>query len=186
MIRIKRLATLLIALIAIFCIYWSIHVLSWIIPFTFGDGMQNTPWVEDGVTITLWQRVSYFALVAPTILLAWVSFYYAFKMLIAIRSGALFELKTCRYVQFFGGFLTLTMLFDTLISTFQLAIITWENAPVVMQDGEKLPGSIGRIPVIYYFDSTSITLVLCGLGFCVAGWVLSEAVHIAHENEAFI
>lgn len=175
--RVRRLTTLMIGLTALFCVYWSVNILIFIAGFIFGDGMQTNVWVDEGVTITFGQRSSYFVLLLIVAGLAWSTFYAAFQMLKALRQGAFFAVETCRRVQVFGAFLIATFVSDTVLTTLGVTIVTWNN---------PVDGAVGFMAPTYYFNSTTITVMLCGLGFFIVGWVLHEGAQMAEENEGFI
>jgi len=52
-------------------------------------------------------------------------------------------------------------------------VLTWHNATETMAPR-------------FYFDSESAGLIICGGGFYLVGWIMSEAIKLADENEGFI
>ena len=44
----------------------------------------------------------------------------------------------------------------------------------------------GVLPFEWYFDSEPAGLVVCGGGFYLIGWIMTEARRLADENEGFI
>lgn len=74
-----------------------------------------------------------------------------------------------------GGGLALIgiLIVDTYIPAFEAKFLSQWNS------GKSLPAK-------YYFDSADITIGLAGLGFCLIGWVLKEAILLKQENESII
>ena len=175
--RVRTLTTAMIALTALFFVYWNIMIVSWMVPFVFGEGMQNGAWVDEGVVVSFGQRAIYFAMWLIVVAAAWFTFFSAFRMLATFRNGAFFTIETCRKIQSFGAGLVAVIVCDTLFSIFRLPIMSWAN---------PADGATGNISPSFYFDSGNITIFLCGLGFFVVGWVLHEGAQMAEENQGFI
>lgn len=173
MARVRKSTTLMIGAVGAFCVVFSISLLGHIFSYTFGVGMQNNGWVDEGAVITLGQRVAYFCAWAVVMCLAWFAFFAAFRVLISLRSGAFFAVETCRRLQTFGASLVAVIIADFFLGLVQVPIITWANA----DGGRALALSV---------DNGDITIGLCGVGFLVIGWVFSEGALIAEENKGFV
>jgi hypothetical protein len=175
--RVRLLTMTMIVLTALFFARWNFQIFSWMIPFVFGSGIQDASWVDDGVIITFGQRATYLMFWAVTILLSWFTFYAAFRMLATFRKGAFFEVSTCRKIQVFGAGLVGVIVSDTVLTLVTMPILTADN-PV---DGKT--GNVGPSLVL---GSSEITLVFCGVGFFILGWVFHEGVQIAEDNKGFV
>lgn len=175
--RVRFLTTVMTGLTGAFLLYWTFNALRFITKFVFGSGMQDSQWIDDGVIVSFGQKAGYFGLWLLVFCTALFTFYAALRMLIGLRTGRFFEVETCRRIQVFGAALITTFLCDTILGVFQFSIITSANPP---------DGAVGNYAPAYYFDSASITIMLCGLGFFALGWVFYEGAQIEAENKEFI
>lgn len=186
MVRVRRLTWLMSVLTFAFLIYWSGRILTWLIPFLFQNGIQSHRWVEADVIVTFGQKAAYGLVWGVMLGLTWFTFWAALHMLKALHAGQFFEADTCKRIQRLGLALSATMVGDTILAAVTPPLLTWNNAPLVIVDGERAAGSIGYRPLRYFYDSGDIAMLLCGLGFFILGWVLAEGVHIAEENKGFV
>ncbi len=177
MARVQLLTTVMILLTVLFCAYWSVSALRFISYFIFGDGMQGSPFIDAGVTVGIGQRVAYFVVWAVVVGSAWFTFYAAVMLLLAFRAGAFFTVPTCRRMQILGAALVATIIADTALTVSIFSIMTWSN---------PVDGAVGFVGPALAFNSSNITIMLCGLGFFSMGWVLYEGAQIAEDNKGFI
>jgi len=175
--RVRLLTSTMTFLTAAFCLYWTNSTLGFIGPFIFGGGFEATTWVDEGATVSFGQKAAYFRLWLTVAVAAWFTFYAAIRMLLTLRIGAFFAVETCRRIQVFGAALVVTFILDTILTIVQFPIITWNN---------PADGAVGNMAATYYFNSASITIMLCGLGFFAMGWMFHEGAQMAEENEGFI
>lgn len=117
-----------------------------------------------------------------TICAGWVATFFAVQLLWQFRKGFYFRSITARTIKRFGLGLAATAIFDTIFAAFGYSVLTWGNAPL---DAGRA-GAVGYIAPSYFYDPGDITMLLCGLTFCLIGWVLQEAEHIEAENRSFV
>jgi hypothetical protein len=58
--------------------------------------------------------------------------------------------------------------------------------PLLNEAGDVISAARRYIPPSYDYDSGDISLLLCGLGFCLLGFVLRVAQRLEAENKEFI
>lgn len=175
--RVRQLTLTMTVLTGAFFVYWTFNALRFVSHFVFGTGLQESRWVDEGVIVTLGQKAGYFGLWLCVFVTAVFTFYAAFRMLHILRTGAFFTVETCRRIQIFGAALVTTFLCDVVLGAAQFSIFTWHN---------PIDGAVGYIAPNYYFNSASITIMLCGLGFFAIGWVFYEGAQIEAENKGFV
>ncbi|MEL7461847.1 MAG: DUF2975 domain-containing protein [Pseudomonadota bacterium] len=172
--RVTRMATIIMLLTVAYTIYMPLSILWWLVPFAFGDPDQ---WVSlafvDAEVIPLWTRGLYFAVWMTTIVGGLLSLLAALKVLNIYRRGAYFSEDAFRWIMRLGVLIVAAMLADTLVGATSTAILTMHN-------------SVGQREVALYIDNGDISLALCGLGFCMIGWVLKIAIGMKAENESFV
>lgn len=180
--RLRRVATLLQYAVLAFVTFWSYLLLDWAIPVIFTDAIHTHRFVETGAEVTVLMRVIYGGLWLSVLVAGWVGAAFAVRMSRQIRAGHYFTDKTARDIKWLGLSLVAAMICDTILAAFGHSVLTWGNAPKV----PGLPGSIGYVPPSYYFDSGDITVMLCGIGFFLVGWLLQEGGRIEAENRGFV
>lgn len=175
--RIRTISTVLIVLVSSFFIVWITQLLGWLVPFLFQGAMQDHPWVEPGVEVSLGQMIAYGALWFTVVGISCAAFWVALRLLFDLRAGAYFSIEACQKVQRFGLTLVGVMVADTVLGLAIAPILTWGNDP---------NGPIGQRGFEYYYDSGDITIALCGLGFYSLGWVFQAGFEIERENREFV
>ncbi len=175
--RVRLAATSMIVVTALFWCYWVTRLLRWLVPFTFGGGMQSSRWIDDGVTVSVMHAGVYFVSVLVMALIGSFACWAAIKLLLALRGGAFFSLQTCRRIQVFGMAIVGAMIADTVLAASLQPILTWAN---------PVDGPVGYVEPRYVYDSGDISLALCGFGFFIIGWVFAVGAQIEAENKEFI
>jgi len=180
--RLRLVATLLLIATVLFTILWSWLLLRWVVPQVFGDLIYENYFVEEGAQVTIMMRAIYGSLWFITIGAGLVGAGFAVQMLWRVRAGEYFTERTALSIKRFGLALVAAMICDTVLAAFGHSVLTWGNAPLVV----GAEGSIGYVPPTYYYDSGDITVLLCGIGFFLIGWILQEGGRIETENRGFV
>lgn len=172
--RITRLSTMMMILASLYAIYMPVSILWWLIPFAFAEPQiwTNLDFV-DAPAIPTATRILYFAVWLTTILGGTLAILAGIKVLDIYRRGRYFSEEAFRWIMRLGVMIVIAMLADTLVGATNTAILTMHN-------------SVGQRMVALYIDNGDISLALCGLGFCLIGWVLRIAMQLKTENESFV
>lgn len=171
--RIQMLSRALIWAVSAFMGWWSYEYAHriWDNILTAEWGMYNG--VDDALIMTTAMRVWAVAYYAPVVIIAFVSYWFAVRLLYLYRQGVIFDVRAARALMGLGWAFVGIALVDTFITATERWFLTLWNA-----DGPLAPR--------YYYDAGDITIGLAGLGFCLIGWITREGLFLVRENEGFI
>ncbi|MEM9708253.1 MAG: DUF2975 domain-containing protein [Pseudomonadota bacterium] len=172
--RITRMTTIMMVLAGAYAIYMPLSLLWWLVPFAFTDPSR---WVSlanvDAAFIPMTTRALYFGVWMVVIVTGVLAVLAGMKVLDIYRRGRYFSEEAFRWIFRLGLMIVVAMLADTVLAATNTAILTLHN-------------SVGQRQISFYIDNGDISLALCGLGFCINGWVLQIARRIKVENESFV
>ena len=185
---IKWGAIAIIVLAAIAWVSWSWFILGYVQNMLFTDGFWHRRWnVENHAEITPTAWWSFLGLIGIGYTLGTACFFAGIRMLSLHARAELFTPKTVNAIFTLGLIIVITMLWDTVWGALDHAIITSVNTNSAQMLAD---GSISRarpyMPPSYDYDSGDIALILCGLGFCIIGYILRVAQKIDAENKEFV
>jgi len=133
----------------------------------------NDHWVHPGADIALATRWVFLILWLIPVVIGFIGFMIALRLLLLVRSGLLFDARVARMVAGVGYAVAGSGLSDVIAACLSPMIKSWHN-----------PG--GPLPLRFWFGSEEFGLIFCGLGFVLMGAILREAIKLARENEAFV
>lgn len=171
--RIRILSTIVMILVGIFCLYWTYDYSVRIIPHITTADWSTYNIVDNNLAITTQMRIIAALFYAPVYITAFVSYYYALRLLNSYRQGIIIDIRPAYYLMGLGLSLLAVIIVETFIASFEGAFLSQWN-------------QTHQIPVEYYFDSLDLTVAFAGLGFCLVGWVTREAILMKEEVEAFV
>jgi hypothetical protein len=90
-----------------------------------------------------------------------------------VQSGVLFDTRIASRFRWAGMALALSSALAWFTSSWIITILTWHNPQ-------------GAMPPDLYFSIEAASLILCGGGFYLVGWIMGEAISIARDNEGFV
>lgn len=186
MIRIGSQFIMLITALA--WLVWIYHLLSFLIPvFTQENYWQNLGMVEDHIEIGWFPWLAYLGLWVGIFVIGSGAFFLGFRLLNLYRKGEYFTDRSVRTIQYVGMALVVAMIWDTLVDYLDHALLTWNNTGQggVMPDGAVAAAKM-YLPPVYRYDSGDISLLLCGLAFCLIGYVLRVAKRLEAENKEIV
>ncbi len=184
--RIRLTAMILFIAAICFWFYWIYQATTYAFEISWTDRLLRWRIVENHMEITLPIRIALFSLWLIVIALGSAAFYFGLRLLYCMRSGEYFQESTCRAIKYFGMFLVLAMVGDTVFASLDHVIATWNNTGESLVTDKGL--SMGR-PFIgprFEYDPGDISLALCGVGFWLIGWVFQEGFRLQKENESFV
>ncbi len=173
--KIQRTATLMIPVLIIFAVLYVVFTAGEDINFAFVEPAlwYESYWVHPDSPGPFWQRALYLLVWLIPIAFGLYAVYYALRLVLLVRRGILFDNDVSRYLRLVGIGTSGSGLAD-----FVGNLIT----PQIM----SLTNPKGPVPFEWYFDSEPAGLIVCGGGFYLIGWIMTEARKVADENEGFI
>lgn len=186
---IKAGSAILLGLAVLAWAYWVIVMCSFIVPRIFVDGVwQDLRIVENHAVISTKAKVIYGSMWIVSIATGSGAFLAGANMLSYFWRGQLFTHGSVRSIFWLGLALVVAMVWDTILDGFDHAILTMDNTGTAIVDATGQVVSAGKryIPPSYDYDSGDISLMLCGFGFCLLGFVLRVAQRVDAENKEFI
>lgn len=172
-IKIKRVSLALAVILVCALVYWFFDIMSAVTPFIFTDKIYETNVIQEGVVVTLMQRVAYGAVWYGVIGLGLVSGYFGVKTLWSISRGRFFDKVTTVSIQRAGLFLTASMIGDLSLMALVRMILSFNNPD-------------GMVGLEFYFVPSSVFMLISGLAFALIGTVFSVAYDMQVENESFV
>lgn len=173
--KIQITATALVPVLLVFAVLYVFFTAGSTLEFAFLDREKwySTGWVAADAPVPDWQRFLYLVVWLTPVATGLVAVLAALRAVLLIRSGILFHERVSRQLRWAGLGTSGSGLTDFLATLFSPTLLSLTN-----------PG--GAEPLTWYFDSEPAGLIVCGGGFYLIGWILSEARRLADENEGFI
>jgi len=173
--KIHAAATALIPVLLVFAVLYVVFTAGSDVEFAFLDRelWYRSPFVDARAPSPDWQRALYLVIWLLPVAFGLFAIYCALRLVLLIRNGVLFDARISRLLRLVGVGTALSGLTDFVATLF---------TPQVM----SLSNPVGMLPFEWYFDSEPAGLVVCGGGFYLIGWIMTEARRLADENESFI
>jgi len=173
--KIERTATALIPLLILFAVLYVLFTAGSTLEFAFLDpeAWYRNGWVEPEAPVPFGQRLVYFLVWMLPIAFGLFAVYCALRLVLLIRNGVLFDMRNSRYLRLLGIGTSGSGLADFVGNLIDPTLLSWTNPSGAIWGG-------------WYFDSEPAGLIVCGGGFYLIGWILSEARRLSDENEGFI
>ena len=175
MLKIQRAATWMIPMLLLFAALYIWFTAGSDVRFAFLDRelWYNSRWVHPDAAGPNWQRALYLFVWILPVAIGIYGAICAIRLLLLIRRGILFDKRISRLLKLVG-----VSTFGSGFADFFGNLIT----PQIM----SLMNPDGPVPFRWYFDSEPAGLMMCGIGFYLTGWIMTEARKLADENEEFI
>jgi hypothetical protein len=133
----------------------------------------NSSWVEYGAEIAPLTRAVYFSVWFPALLAGIFALLAAGRVAWLFRSGAVFDDRVARGIMWLGLFTIASSAIHIFAACVSPMIVSWHNPS-------------GPLPMRWWYSSSHLSLIFCGLAFLLMGAVMREAIKMARENEEFI
>lgn len=173
--RIQLMATVLLPIMAVFCLFYVVFTgldaldLAILTPERWLDSRYSDPQVQIPQATRM---VAALAMLSP-IIAGLVAVFMAIYVLNLVRQGILFDERIARGFRVAGVATALSGVLGMVISWLRPTILSWHN-----QGGARAPD--------FFFHSDTAGLIVCGAMFWLVGWIMREAIRIARDNEGFI
>jgi len=173
--RIHKGATGLMGFMGFFLIYflWTNQGSMIEFAFTKPELWEGLEWVDQGITVPLPTRVLWYGLWSIETLIAVTGFGLGFHLLWLYRSGSYFSSKTFHTIFRIGLVLIALVLYSSAVRSINFSILQMYNADFVF----KFRNPLSNMTIGYF---------VLGCGFCLIGWVQSEALKMQDELEGFL
>jgi hypothetical protein len=173
--RIKRTATILQPMLAIFTLFYIWKTAGSTLDYALlsPERWQNDYWAHADAQIALATRLVYLAVWLTPIAFGLLAVGTSAAMLGLVKTGVLFDTRIAARFRLIGLGTAASGAADLVANYFDPMMISWHNPD-------------GALPPTFYFNSESAGLILCGGGFYLVGWIMAEAIAIARDNEGFI
>jgi NADH:ubiquinone oxidoreductase subunit 5 (subunit L)/multisubunit Na+/H+ antiporter MnhA subunit len=175
---VQKTATLLLPVLVLFAVLYVVHVAGDTIRFAFLDPdrwHQSEPVHPDAPAPWTLRMVYTFVSLLP-VAFGLFAIHAALRMVVLIRGGVLFDDRISRRLRQVGIGTGGSGGADFAANLVSPTILSWANP--------AKPAGPDR--VTWYFDSEPAGLIVCGFGFCMIGWIVSEARKLSDDNEGFI
>ncbi len=152
-------------------------VFSWLIPLCFTDPNRWGDWVEDAslVNATTFDRWTLFLNWSVYLLAVVFVMSIAMRICIQYRKGEYFSVKTYQLIFHLGVGIVGSITLFYIVRNIQALIIA-----------STIDGDHFFDYAFLRIDSTLLTVLVCGVFFCIIGWVMKIASEMKAENEAII
>lgn len=173
--KIQRTATAMIPILLVFAALYVVFTAGEDVKFAFLDRdlWYNSRWVDPASPAPNWQRAVYLAIWLFPVALGLFAVYCALRLVLLIRQGILFDARVSRLLRLAGLGTSGSGLADMIANLITPQVMSWTNPD-------------GPVPFHWFFDSEAAGLIVCGGGFYLIGWILTEARRLADENEGFV
>lgn len=173
--KIKRTAAFLIPVLAIFAALYVVFVAGDTLRFALFDpnAWYTSGWVHPDAPAPLWQRALYAVVWILPVIFGLFAVYAALRAVLLIRTGILFDDRVGLRMRQVGVGTSGSGLADFCANLLSPTLLSLTNPN-------------GTEPIRWYFDSEPAGLIVCGGGFYLIGWILTEARRLADENERFV
>lgn len=171
--RIKASVFVLGLLMLLVFMRWQYYMQPGVWSVAFTDRIFQTGVVEDVTLITTTQRVIYFAILQLSSVFGLLAVYNALRWCYFGLVGVYIAHAPLGAIRNVGFWTILSIASSVLAPVVIRPLLSWNNPS-------------GLIGPVLYFHSTELFLGLCGFAFLIIGWVLSQALKLKEENEAFV
>ena len=173
--RIQRMATALLPVMGVFCLFYVFVTAQNTLDFAIlsPERWYESRFAHPAAQIAQQTRIVYAVIWLLPVAAGLAAVFMAMHVLNLVRQGVLFDERIARGFRFAGIGTALSGGLDHLAHFLSPLIISWHNPD-------------GGLPARFYFNSDSGGLILCGAMFWLVGWIMREAIRIARDNEGFI
>ncbi len=173
--RIRNTAATLQPMLVIFALFYLWKTAGGTVDFALlsPELWLNDDRVETGADIAMGTRITYLALWLAPIIFGFLALGIAASLLGLVQQDILFDARIARRFRWVGLAVAASGAADLFANFVTPCVLSWHN-------------SSGVLPPSFYFNSESAGLLLCGGGFYLVGWIMAEAISIAHDNQGFI
>jgi hypothetical protein len=173
--RIQRTATLLIAPVALFLFVYPYKAMLWNLNTSFLEPSRwlKDSWVHPEAVIEPATRAVFFTVWLLPLLAGGCSVLFALRLLWLLRGGILFDTRVAAGILGMGGSIVASNSLHLIAAAVSPMIKSWHNPD-------------GPLPLRFWYSSSHLGLLFAGLAFLLMGWVMTEAIRLARENEEFI
>lgn len=175
MTRIQRMATGMLPVMGIFCLFYVFYTAQNTLDFAI---LSPERWHDSRIVHPLAQiaqqtRIIYAVVWLLPVVAGLAAVFTAIYLLNLVRQGLLFDERIASGFRIAGIAAAISGGFDHLAHFLTPPILSWHNPD-------------GALPASFHFNADSAGVILCGCMFWLVGWILREAIHIARENQGFI
>ncbi|TQM90450.1 DUF2975 domain-containing protein [Roseinatronobacter monicus] len=173
--RIQRMATALLPVMGVFCLFYVIFTghdaldLAILTPERWLESRYADPQAQIAQSTRI---IAAFAMLSPVIA-GLVAVFMAIYVLNLVRQGVLFDERIAQGFRVAGVATAVSGILGMAISWLRPTILSWHN-----QGGALAPD--------VFFHSDTAGLIVCGAMFWLVGWIMREAIRIADDNEGFV
>lgn len=173
--RIRKGATVLMALVGLELIYYTYKSFFRAYRFSFGEPERwNTHWlVDEGSMIMFGQRLGYFSIWTIVILASVAAFIAGIVLLNRCRKGLIFDEGTANTIRTLGLILAFAMLIDQAFQAADAYLITLSNAE-------------GPRSIQWFYDPSDIKTFIMAVILILFGWVMRISISVDQENKEFV
>ena len=173
--RIKSMSAIAFCVLLPYLVYYPYEALNWQLQLAFldPDRWQHHQWAHSDVQIAVLTRVAFFAVWFPAVVWGVAALLWAGRVIWLFWRGIVFDQRVAKGILWLGRCLVGSNVTHILAACLSPMIISWHNPE-------------GPMPLRFWYSSTHLGLILCGLGFVLFGAVMREAIRIARENEEFV
>ena len=173
--EIQTTANLLVPVLMVFAALYVVFTAGSTLDFAFLDRQKwyESPWVSPDAAVPNAQRGLYLVVWLLPVAFGLFAVLAALRAVFLIRRGILFDEAVSCQLRMAGIGTSGSGATDFVATLLSPTLLSLTNPE-------------GPMPLRWYFDSEPAGLIVCGGGFYLIGWILSEARKIADENEGFI
>ncbi len=171
--RIRRYASILMALLIVFTVYYQYRVWSGLLEFAFlePERMERS-WLSGG-HVDLQMRWTWFAIWSMTIVAGLISCLCAIRLADLCRKGDYFSQNFANWMGWLGISTMTSMALDAFASSMAPLVLSRLNPE-------------GQQGMSFHFNPQTWGLFLYGAGIYALAWIMREAITISEENDGFV
>jgi hypothetical protein len=173
--NVKLTAKVLQPLFAIFAVLYLWFTVSGTLNFALlsPEYWAKNSLVHPDAQIALTTRLTYLVTRLLHVPIGLLAIIMAIGIMRLVQSGLLFDARIANRFRWAGFAVALSSALAWLTGSCIITFITWHNPQ-------------GPTPPELYFSIEAAALILCGGGFYLVGWIMGEAITLAHDNEGFV
>ncbi len=173
--KIKSMATIAFVVLLPYLVYYPYEALNWQLNMAFLDPSewQEHRWAHSDVEIAAMTRAVFFAIWCSAVIWGTAGLLWACRVIWLFWRGAVFDLRVAKAILWLGRCIVAGNVTHIAAACVSPMIVSWHNPE-------------GPLPLRFWYSSTHLGLILCGLAFVLMGAVMREAIRIARENEEFV
>ena len=173
--KISRIAIVSLVILLPAVIYYAVTAISWTLnnSFFMPELWLRDPWVHPNAAIAWQTRFVFFVVWIIPPLSGIYGYVMGGRVLWLFFKGIVFDARVAKAIIGTGVGTALAATSQLFAAALSPMIKSWHN-----------PG--GHLPLRFWYDSETVGLIFCGLGFFVLGLVMMEAIKVAQENERFV